>query len=134
LIRSDGTLIKRITDSAPQVRWSDGGFTQVDTLKYPELADSLGPDKRGTLGKPDGYRYLDCGIKLLEYKEPELAEKCLKMASSLVPENPYPHYYLGVSLERQNKIEEAKNAYGVAVKTQAQSPNPIFEDALGKLR
>jgi hypothetical protein len=134
LIRSDGTLIKRITDSEPQVRWSDGGFTQVDTLKYPELADSLGPDKRGTLGKSDGYRYLDCGIKLLEYKEPALAEKCLKMASSLVPENPYPHYYLGVSLERQNKIEEAKNAYGVAVKTQAQSPNPIFEDALGKLR
>jgi len=133
LIRSDGTLIKRIADFAAQPKWSEGNFTQGDILKYPELIDSFGPEKREASGKLDGYGYLDCGIKLLEYNAPGPAEKCLNAATSLLPENPYPHYYLGVSLEKQKKIEEAKKAYRIAVTSQGKSPNPVFQAALDKL-
>lgn len=134
LIRSDGSLIKRIIDPSSQAAWSEDGFTQTDTLKYPELADVFGPEKREASGKLDGYGYITCGAKMLDYNEPAIAQKCLTSATTLLPDNPYSHYWLGVSLERQHEFAQARAAYQQAIKVQSNSPNPSFQAALDRLQ
>lgn len=133
LIRDDGSLIMRILKPASENSWSEGGVNQSDALIYPALEDIFGPNKRPGSGPLNGYGYLACGTKLLDYNALGLAQKCLTSAASLLPDNPYPFYFLGISLEKQGNTSQALNAYRRAVALQANSPNPVFEAALKKL-
>jgi len=135
LIRSDGSLIENIKNPSVEKLWTDGPITSVDILRYPELRDNFGPgNKAAAAGTTQGYRYLGCGGTLLGYKQPRLAESCLRASIALIPGNPYPHFFLGNALEQQGRTAEARAAYAAAVANEGDSPNPLFGQALSGLK
>lgn len=129
LIRDDGALIAKL--QSPALPPAKGGFSPAEMLVYPALIDILGSVVHGSM---DGYAYLRCGTRLLEYDNLTLAQRYLEAARPLIPDNPYPYYWLGVTFERQGKRSEARAAYQQAVAHQATSPNPAFQDALARVQ
>lgn len=135
LIKSNGGLIKSLHNPDADSVWSDGPVASLDALKYPDLLENFGPGNKAVAsGVGEGYRYLGCGSKLLSYNELRLAEKCLRRSVSIIPESPYPYFFLGSSLERQGRIPEARAAYMNAVRREHNSPNPLFKEALSSLK
>jgi tetratricopeptide (TPR) repeat protein len=135
LIKSDGSLIENVKNPSVAKSWTDGPITSVDVIRYPELRDNFGPDNKAVAaGKGEGYRYLECGAALLAYNQPKSAETCLRESIALIPDNPYPYFYLGNALKWQGRVAEAREAYSSAVKHEGNSPNPAFSQALSSLK
>jgi hypothetical protein len=136
LFRDNGSLVAKVVHPSATSSWSEAGMTESDVLKYPLLADSFGPthQKRpDDNGVPDGYAYMSCGVRMIDYNNLDIATQCLEKAVSELPDNPYSSYWLGVALEKQGKIAQARAAYQDAIKVQASSPNPAFQQALDRL-
>lgn len=54
------------------------------------------------------YKLLNTGNALLGYESLESAQYYLHLSHSLIPDNPYPAYFLGVSYEKQGILSEAQ--------------------------
>jgi hypothetical protein len=129
LFRSDGSLEKRLAQPSDLAKWRQDNLTELDLVKYPELKDAFPAST-----KYDGNNYIACGSKLIDYRQYALAEVCLLKAAVLAPTNPYSHFFLGISLEHQGKIDQARTEYRRAVEVEAESPNPAFREALERIR
>ncbi|MFP3644414.1 tetratricopeptide repeat protein [Paraburkholderia sp. SIMBA_054] len=136
LFRDNGGLVVRMRNLSTRPHWSEGGITDLDVLKYPLLADSFGPPhqkRANSESGPDGYAYLSCGVHMIDYNNLVLAGTCLEKAVSMLPDNPYSSYWLGVAFEKQGKVNLAREAYQNSIRVQANSPNPAFQQALDRL-
>ncbi|WP_343655881.1 hypothetical protein [Paraburkholderia caribensis] len=136
LFRDNGGLLAKVVYPSEASSWSEAGMTELDVLKYPLLADSFGPTHQKRPdgnGAPDGYAYLSCGVHMIDYNNLGIATQCLEKAASALRGNPYSSYWLGVALEKQGKIAQARAAYQDAIKAQSSSPNPAFQQALDRL-
>lgn len=136
--RSNGTLIKDIRDPAHFAIRPDvaSGFSAADLLLFPKLFDIFGASasRHAASKKPDGYQYLNCGAALLSYGNLAGAKKCLDSSVRLLPENPYPHFYLGEVQERLGRIELARVSIERAIALDdPKSPDPYFRPALEHL-
>lgn len=129
LIRDDGTLIAKLR--SPELPAAKDGFSPGEMLVYPALIDILGSVVHES---PDGYAYLRCGTRLLAYGNLALARRYLEASRTLIPDNPYPYYWLGVTFEQEGLRSEARKAYQGAVAHEAASPNPVFRNALAALQ
>ena len=49
-------------------------------------------------------------------------------------QNPYPLYFLGQVRESQGMFDEARQLYGKAVALDSVQPNPVFRQALERVR
>jgi tetratricopeptide (TPR) repeat protein len=135
LFNSNGELIQNVADPTTLKRWTGEGFDGSDLLAYPELCNDFGPHAADReLNKAPGYRYLACGNEFLSYENPQRAEACLQLSTHTILDNPYPYFFLGVALERQGKVADARAAYERAVALESTSPNPAFRAALEKLK
>lgn len=130
--RSDGTLVKDVHDPVHFVSPSDAAseFSAADLLVFPKLFDIFASQQTDSK-RPDGYQYLNCGAALLSYGNLAGAKKCLESSSRLLPENPYPHFYLGELQQKQGLLDLARASFGKAITLDnPKSPNPYFRQAL----
>ncbi|QCP50765.1 tetratricopeptide repeat protein [Trinickia violacea] len=133
LVRNDGDVIMRLQPPYSIATPIPNYFALAEILAFPGLLDVFDASKSDN-SSVDGYTYLKYGTLFLDYNRPSLAEIYLRRAEALLPENPYSHYFLGKSLERQGDIDRARGEYLKAVETQAASPNPAFQKALDRIR
>jgi tetratricopeptide (TPR) repeat protein len=137
--RSDGTLAKNVSEPGRFTSYSNAelGFSAAELLIYPNLFGIFGDPSVQYFGRKPlgGYQYLECGGALLVYENLSGAEKCLTQSVRLIPDNPYPYFYLGQIHEKRGLFELAIASYEKAVAADnPKSPNPAFKNALERVR
>lgn len=133
LFRSDGSFARVLDKQSRFAGVPEFGISEQDLIRYPDLLEFASPQS-GDMGDAAGFRFLKCGTTLLSYNAPDRAEFCLRRSTTLIPGNPYSHYYLGKALEALGRPDEARSAYAAAVANAGASPNPAFNQALETVR
>ena len=106
-------------------------------LLYPalrsELLDGNGNIQGQVMG--DGYKLLKIGQELMDYGDALDAEYFLGKASTLLPDNPYPSFFLGKVAQQKGDLKLAEKYYREAVDLQGGgNKNVYFEDALRRVK
>ncbi|MDR7088685.1 tetratricopeptide repeat protein [Cellvibrio fibrivorans] len=105
-------------------------------ILFPEVGDVLGVNflsftsDDSLTSFADGYKLLNAGNTYLIYQQTDLAINAYKQSARLIPDNPYPWYMIGIELEKQNKLEEAKTYLNKAVELDPGNLNENFRSAL----
>jgi tetratricopeptide (TPR) repeat protein len=89
-------------------------------LRYPAIGPSISQSSGGW------HAYLVCGTSLMSYEAWADAERCLRSSLETSGPNPYPHFYLGLALERQGRRAEAMQALQKAAALDTPASNPAF--------
>lgn len=135
---SDGTLAKYVSEPSLLLKSeAKEGFSAPELLLYPNLIRIFGdPELQNLEHRPlTGYDYLECGGQLLVYENLSGAETCLRQSARLIPENPYPYFFLGQIYEKQGSFRLASSLYERAlVLDNPKSPNPSFKYELERVR
>ena len=136
--RSDGTLAKEARDPSGLANrpHDESELSLEELLIFPNLLGILGDPSHPDPARkpPDGYTYLACGTALLNYQEAAGAEKCLAQSAKLIPNNPYPYFYLGLIREKRGLTESARVLLEKAIDLDdPKSPNAWFRTALRQL-
>jgi hypothetical protein len=139
MFRNDGTLIDVVYPSAKSgLPKPFEGFSTADLIRFPRLIDlEMGRSKSGWNGSQalNGYELLQCGAILLNYNNLSGSHACLDKSVALLPQNPYPHFYLGNVLAKEGRRLEAAEQYSQAMShDDPQSPNAAFKASLDALR
>lgn len=132
--RSDGSLVRRAAESEYRaVEQTTGQAIGANPLVYPALLDAFaGAAAAGS--REEGFRMLSCGSALLAYGNASAAEGCLLKSAALIPDNPYPWFYLGRLRENEGQFAAAREFYWRAVGAdQRDAPNPAFRDAVERV-
>jgi len=132
--RSNGSLVRRALPADYEaLSRSRPEAPSANPLIYPSLLDVFKPG--GPLGPQEqGYRLLSCGVALLVYENLNAAQSCLERSVALIPDNPYPAYYLGQLNEKQRRFVDARRWYERAVETDdRKAPNPAFHQAVKRV-
>ena len=134
---SDGNLVKNVSEPGLLLKGEvKDGFSAAELLLYPNLLRIFGDSESQYFGhKPlTGYEYLECGGQLLVYENLSGAEACLTQSVRLLPENPYPYFYLGQVYEKQGFFSLAISFYEKALTLDnPKSPNPSFKHELERV-
>jgi tetratricopeptide (TPR) repeat protein len=132
MFRFDGSAIGEIRRPSTAAQPSSP-FGSAALVLFPALNDIFGnigfPRARDQL---TGYDWLHCGGALLRYNEVEKARDCLVEAARLIPENPYPHFFLGVVEERLGHQAAAIGQVEKAAELD-RGAHPKFSQALSQL-
>lgn len=133
VFRNDGSLVRRVLrQEYPAFVHALPALPDLDPLIYPPLLDALAD--KGAPSEELGFKLLNIGSALLGYESPSAAQHYLHRSHSLIPGNPYPAYFLGVSYEKQGGLSEALRWYQRAVETDdARNPNPAFLQAVSRV-
>jgi hypothetical protein len=135
---SDGTLAMNISEPSLFLKSeAKDGFSAAELLLYPNLLRIFSGSNLQYMGERSltGYQYLDCGVQLLSYENLSGAKACLIQSVRLIPENPYPYFYLGQLYEREEFFSLAVSFYEKAVfLDNPKSPNSYFRRELDRVQ
>ena len=104
---------------------------------YPAAAVALqGVNETAPDGRvASGVAYLNCGVALLHYLRTDLALRCLEASQTLMPANPYPHFYAGSALETGGDLLRAKAEFERAIALDDHAnPNAYFSEAFARVQ
>jgi tetratricopeptide (TPR) repeat protein len=134
VFRNDGSLVQRaLRHEYPALVQAVPALPGINPLVYPPLLDARLDEKGANLSAEQGFRLLNLGSALLGYENLEAAQYYLQRSYGLIPDNPYPAYFLGVSYEKQGSLSEALRWFERAVETDdRQNPNPAFAAAVSR--
>lgn len=134
VFRNDGSLVQRVLrQEYPTVVHAVPELPGIDPLVYPPLLDAR-MDEKAAPSAELGFKLLNIGSALLGYENHEAAQYYLQRSHSLIPDNPYPAYFLGVSYEKKGSLSEALRWFQRAVETDdRQNPNPAFTVAVSRV-
>jgi hypothetical protein len=91
------------------------GLRRVDYLLYPQLLTLIDPRRLADGAVPDGPTLLKMGETLNDYAAFEKAERLFRLSLTMLPDNPYPRFFLGKTLESQGKYAQALASYDEAL-------------------
>jgi hypothetical protein len=122
----DGTLDRVLTGAA----YRDAASRDPDAILLPDLARQ----ERILAANPTDFAaLLKAGEQTLAWGLPERAIPYLRRAAAADPNNPYPWFCIGQSLEDRQDIQPARAAYQKAIALGGPNGNPAFQQALAAL-
>lgn len=135
VFRNDGSLVLRaLRHEYPTLVQAVPALPGSNPLVYPPLLEARLYEKGAILAAEQGFRLLNIGSALIGYENIEAAQYYLQRSYGLIPDNPYPAYFLGVSYEKQGSLSEALHWFQLAVQTDdRRNPNPAFTLAVSRV-
>ncbi len=105
----------------------------LDCIRYPKLWESKSALETGADITPV---LLALGATRYDPEYDPIAEAALQGAIAIIPDNPYPYFYLGTLKERRKELPQAQHWFVLArdVAARTGASNPVFDEGVKRTR